>query len=135
MESTGSNVNLRRALGRAMASPSSSSEAIAFDEAGVGSAPSSPGVYFLSRAHRVIFIGVAGHGTSIRRELLLHLRGERGPCTQTATEFEYDRSPNPRALYRFYLEKYSLRSGGPLPECNEKDPQTFRPRPAEWTSG
>lgn len=121
-------MNLRRVLGRALASPSSSSEAIAFDEAKVRSAPNSPGVYFLSRAHRVIFVGVAVHGTTIRRELLQHLRGERGACTQTASEFEYDCSPNPRALYWFYLEKYGMRTGGLLPECNERDPRTFGPQ-------
>jgi hypothetical protein len=105
-----------------VASSSKSTEAIAFNRANVESAPVSPGVYFLSRKHRVIFIGVAQGGTTIREELLRHLRGERGACTRAASEFEYDSSPNPRALYYFYLENYSVRTGGLLPECNDNQP-------------
>ena len=96
-----------------------SREAIAFDEANVEKAPASPGVYFLSRRHRVIFIGVATDGTTIREQLLRHLRGGRGPCTRAASEFEYDCSPNPRVLYWFYVDKYGQRTGGPPPEGNE----------------
>lgn len=96
-----------------------SREAIAFDEANVEKAPASPGVYFLSRRHRVIFIGVATDGTTIREQLLRHLRGGRGPCTRAASEFEYDCSPNPRVLYWFYVNKYGQRTGGLQPECNE----------------
>lgn len=101
-----------------MTSSTQSTEAIAFTETNVERAPVSRGVYFLSRANRVIFIGVASDGTSIREELLRHLRGERGPCTRAASEFEYDSSPNPRALYYFYLESYLGRTGGLPPECN-----------------
>jgi len=101
-----------------MASSRRSSEPIPFSEANVAAAPASPGVYFLSRGYRVIFIGMAIDGTTIREQLLRHLRGEAGPCTRAASEFEYDSSPNPRALYHFYLDNYGWRTGGLLPECN-----------------
>lgn len=109
---------LRLEVSAGASSRTSSAEAIAFTEANVERAPDCPGVFFLSRGHRVIFIGVAADGTTIREQLLRHLRGARGPCTRAASEFEYDSSPNPRALCQFYLESYSERTGGLLPECN-----------------
>jgi hypothetical protein len=104
-----------------MTSSTRSKAPIPFREPDIAAAPATPGVYFLSRGYRVIFIGVATDGTTIREQLLRHLRGEAGPCTRAASEFEYDSSPNPRALYEYYLENYGSRTRGLLPECNERD--------------
>jgi hypothetical protein len=43
---------------------------------------------------------------SIREHLRQHLRGLGGPCTRAATEFDYETSSDPVALYRHYVAVY-----------------------------
>ena len=82
-------------------------------------APAAPGVYLLYRGHRLIYIGIAAAGTTIRERLEHHLRGGGGACTRSATEFDYEASADPVQLYRHYLGVYLGTSAGLLPECNE----------------
>jgi hypothetical protein len=108
-------------------------QAMPFSAERVSSAPHSPGVYFLSRRHRLIFIGLAPPGTTVRAALLAHLWGEACACTREATEFEYDCSPNSAALHRYYMDSYRLRTGGLVPQCNTEEGVEDR-RPARGGS-
>ena len=74
--------------------------------------PTEPGVYLLYRDGRLIYIGVAVNGASIRQELARHLGGARGDCTREATAFAYELTPDPRARYRRYLSMHRERHGG-----------------------
>lgn len=94
------------------------SEHVPFEGARVAEAPAAPGVYLLYRLHRLIYVGRAATGTTIRACLEEHLRGEHGACTQAATEFDYETSPYADWLYRHYLAVYLAATGGLLPDCN-----------------
>jgi hypothetical protein len=83
--------------------------------------PASTGIYLLYRHHRLIYIGLAAAGGSIREHLRHHLRGAGGSCTRAATEFDYETSDDPVALYAHYVAVYLDTTGGLLPECNEQD--------------
>jgi len=85
----------------------------------VDEAPASPGVFLLYRRGRLVYIGLAGPGGSIRERLHEHLRGQAGSCTRSATEFDFEASPYPVSLYRQYFAVYLGTSAGRLPECNE----------------
>ena len=85
----------------------------------VDEAPASPGVFLLYRSGRLIYIGLAGPGGSIRERLRHHLRGEAGACTRAATEFDYEAATDPLSLYRHYLAVYLGTSAGRLPDCNQ----------------
>jgi hypothetical protein len=94
-------------------------EQIPFDSRNVAEAPALPGVYLLYRHHRLIYIGLAAAGASIRERLQHHRRGHGGPCTQSATEFDYEASTDPVPLYRHYVAVYLDATGGLMPDCNE----------------
>lgn len=94
-------------------------EHIPFHAASVAEAPEAPGVYLLYRGHRLIYIGLAAAGAGMRQCLRRHLRGDGGPCTRGATEFDYEISDDPVELYRHYLAVYVDATGGLLPDCNE----------------
>lgn len=94
------------------------SEHVPFDARRIAETPAAPGVYLLYRGHRLIYIGHAPTGTTIRARLERHLRGEAGACTQAATEFDYETSAYPDWLYRHYLAVYLDATGGLLPDCN-----------------
>jgi hypothetical protein len=96
-------------------------EHLPFDARGVAEAPASPGVYLLYRGHRLIYIGLAAAGATIRQSLQRHLNGEGGPCTHAATEFDYETSGDAPLLYRHYLAVYLGATGGLLPDCNSLD--------------
>ena len=96
------------------------SEHIPFDARAVAEAPASPGVYILYRGDRVIYIGRAAAGATIRQCLEQHLREAGSRCTRAATEFDYEASRNPVPLYRHYLAVYFGAAGGVLPYCNER---------------
>jgi hypothetical protein len=93
-------------------------EHVPFGERNVSEAPASPGVYLLYRGHRLIYIGLAAGRATIQERLRHHLR-EGGPCTRSATEFDYETSADPLSLYRHYLAVYLHATGGLLPDCNE----------------
>jgi len=99
--------------------PKSSVAHLPFISRHVGEAPAQPGVYLLYRGHRLIYIGLAAAGATIRERLRDHLRGADGTCTRSATEFEYEASEDPIVLYRHYVAVYLGTTAGVLPECNE----------------
>lgn len=84
-----------------------------------------PGVYLLYYGHRLIYIGLAAPACTIRECLGEHLRGERGACTASATEFDYESSVSAPRLYRHYMAIYMGTTGGLMPECNDRQ-ETYR---------
>jgi len=92
-----------------------------FTDAAVEISPAAPGVYFLYRSGRLIYIGVAVNGSGIRQELMSHRRGAYGGCTRDASAFFYELASDPLAPYRRYLKAYKERYGGRLPQCNERE--------------
>jgi hypothetical protein len=92
-----------------------------FTDAAVEISPAAPGVYFLSRSGRLIYIGVAISGSGIRQELASHRRGAYGGCTREASAFFYELASEPLSLYRRYLNAHKERYGNRLPQCNERE--------------
>ncbi len=88
----------------------------------LAAAPAASGVYFLYRNERLIYIGVAVHGTGIRQELDNHLRGSYGTATQAATAFRYELTRDPVVAKHQYLKVHKARFGGRLPLCNAPEP-------------
>jgi hypothetical protein len=84
----------------------------------VALAPAGTGVYFLYRRGRVIYIGVAVHGATLRQELERHLEGLYGPGTQAASSFDYELTRDPVVAKHEYLRVHKARHGGRLPACN-----------------
>jgi hypothetical protein len=85
-------------------------------------APAGTGVYFLYRGERLIYIGVAVHGTGIRDELESHLRGSYGAATQGASAFGYELTRDPVVAKHEYLRMHKRAFGGRLPACNTAEP-------------
>ncbi len=81
-------------------------------------APAATGVYFLYRGERLVYIGVAVHGTGIRHELHNHLRGSYGPPTQNVTAYGYELTRDPIVVKHEYLEMHKASFGGRLPAYN-----------------
>lgn len=81
-------------------------------------APAATGVYFLYRNERLIYIGVAVHGTGIRQELHNHLRGSYGAATQAASAYRYELTRDPVVAKHEYLEMHKASFGGRLRACN-----------------
>lgn len=96
--------------------------AIPFTVEHVAAAPATSGVYFLYRNARVIYIGVAVHGTGIRQELHNHLRGSYGAATQGASAFRYELTRDPVVAKHEYLRLHKAAYGGRLPACNAAEP-------------
>lgn len=92
-----------------------------FEPRELAGAPDAAGVYLLYRGHRLIYIGIARAGRTIRACLEEHHRGRRGRCTAAATEFDYEASENPLWLYRHYLAVYLEATRGLLPDCNRPE--------------
>jgi hypothetical protein len=96
-------------------------EHVPFHARDVERAPASAGVYLLYRGYRLIYIGLAAGDATIRERLRHHLRGAGGPCTRSATEFDYEAAADAVQLYRHYLAVYLEATGGVLPDCNAQD--------------
>jgi hypothetical protein len=77
-----------------------------FDAHNVSEAPATSGVYFLYTGQRLVYIGVAANGATIRERLQHHLRGEDGTCREPATEFSYEPARDPLPLYWTYVNVY-----------------------------
>ena len=79
------------------------------------------GVYVLWRGETILFIGSAADDTrgSIKADLIAHLKGERGLCTQEATHYGWELSQQPKQreleLLKEYLERHRS-----YPRCNQK---------------
>ncbi len=95
--------------------------AMPFTSQWLAAAPTASGVYFLYRNERLVYIGVAVHGSGIRQELDHHLRGSYGPATRGASEFRYELTRNPVVAKHQYLQEHKARFGGRLPACNTPD--------------
>jgi hypothetical protein len=89
-----------------------------FGEAFVAVAPETSGVYFLYRDGRLIYIGIAVHGTGIRQELEKHLNGAYGACTAAATTFDFEQTRDPVVASREYLLAHAAQHRGRLPLYN-----------------
>jgi hypothetical protein len=87
----------------------------------VALAPAATGVYFLYRRGRVIYIGVAVYGSTIRQELERHLHGIYGTATKAATSFDYELTRDAIVASREYLRMHQAGHGGRLPACNAPD--------------
>src|SRR5687767_10123882 len=93
-------------------------EPVAFTGSSVSSAPTSSGVYFLYRDARLIYIGIAVHGTGIRQELEKHLGGGYGDRTRAATAFRFEQTRDPVVASREYLLAYMAQHRGRPPLGN-----------------
>lgn len=91
-----------------------------FTDAAIDLSPAAPGVYLLYQNGRLLYIGLAVNGSSIREELASHRRGAHGDCTRDATAFTYELARDPRALHRRYLASHRERYDGRLPPGNER---------------
>jgi hypothetical protein len=91
------------------------------DEASVAGAPAAPGVYFLYRRERLLYVGIAVHGTGIRQELEKHIKGEYGARTRAATAFEYEETRDPVLASREHLLAHMAQNRGRLPPCNRAE--------------
>jgi hypothetical protein len=87
-----------------------------FNEAFLAVAPETSGVYFLYRDGRLIYIGIAVHGTGIRQELEKHLNG--ASCTAAATTFDFEQTRDPVVASREYLLAHAAQHRGRLPLYN-----------------
>jgi len=92
-----------------------------FADAAIELSPAAPGVYLLYQNGRLLYIGLAVNGSSIREELASHQRGAYGERTRDATAFLYELGQDPRALHRRYLAAHRMRYGGRLPAGNERE--------------
>lgn len=90
-----------------------------FTDAAIDLSPAAPGVYLLYQNGRLLYIGLAVNGSSIREELASHQRGAHGERTRDATAFVYELARDPRALHRRYLSAHRARHGGRLPPGND----------------
>lgn len=104
---------------------STSVSAKPFQEDHIALAPQATGVYFLYRHGRVIYIGVAVHGSGIRQELERHLQGAYGSATQAATSFDYELTRDPVVASGEYLRLHEARHGGRLPTCNAAEAEPY----------
>lgn len=84
----------------------------------VAAAPAAPGVYFLYRNERVIYIGIAVQGSGIRQELERHLQALYGRGSQLATSFGYELTRDPVVVSGQYLQAHRAQHGGRLPSFN-----------------
>jgi hypothetical protein len=92
-----------------------------FNETFIALAPETSGVYFLYHHDRVIYIGIAVHGTGIRQELEKHLNGVYGSRTCGATAFDFEETRDPVVARREYLVAHMAQHRGRLPRCNERE--------------
>jgi hypothetical protein len=96
-----------------------------FNEAFIEAAPQASGVYFLYRHDRVIYIGIAVHGTGIREELRKHREGIYGVRTRAATAFDYEETRHPVVASREYLLAHMAQHRGRLPVGNRSVDAAF----------
>jgi excinuclease UvrABC nuclease subunit len=77
-----------------------------FEMKSVTDAPRTPGAYRLYRHAKVIYVGMAAEGATLRSELRRHLRGDFGPQTQSATGFDYCKADSQASAYDIYLKLF-----------------------------
>lgn len=69
--------------------------------------PPSPGVYRLYCGERIVHVGMAAGGATLRSEILAHARGEYGPATQSADHVDWEVSPDAALAYRRFLSVFA----------------------------
>ena len=84
----------------------------------VAQVPHRPGAYLLYRSHRVVYIGCAEAGESLRAALHEHWRSDFGAVHGLVT-FRYLCCENAVALWRSVLRAYCREHGERVPELNE----------------
>jgi hypothetical protein len=105
---------LRAYLGRGLEAPP-------FNQSAIARAPETSGVYFLYRQERVLYIGIAVHGTGIRQELEKHLNGVYGAHTRAATSFDFEETRDPVVARREYLLAHMAEHRGRVPSGNRPE--------------
>ena len=97
-----------------------STDKYAFNEDNVNKSPDVQGIYQLYDGDTLIYIGRAdGKTVTIRSRLQAHLRGDEGPCTQSATTYSRYEHSNPKAEEIRLLDAFKARWGR-LPRCNSR---------------
>jgi hypothetical protein len=69
--------------------------------------PPSPGVYRLYCGKRILHVGMAAGGATLRSELLAHARGEYGAATQSADRVDWEVAPDAAFAYRRFLSVFA----------------------------
>lgn len=91
-----------------------------FVEELVDGAPDKGGVYLLYEYGELIYIGRAvGLFVTIRSRLQSHLRGDEGPCTQSATHYSWHICADGAQVEAELLAAYK-NTHGRLPRCNSR---------------
>jgi hypothetical protein len=83
-----------------------------FEMKAVNEAPRLPGAYRLYRHAKILYVGLAAEGATLRSELRRHLRGDFGPQTQHATAFDYCVAGSQASAHDLYLSLF-ISSGLP----------------------
>jgi len=69
--------------------------------------PRTAGVYRLYRGTRIVHVGMAAGGATLRSEILAHARGERGAATQSAETVDWEVAPDAAFAYRRFLSVFA----------------------------
>jgi hypothetical protein len=69
--------------------------------------PLSPGVYRLYLRERMIHVGMAVGGATLRSEILAHARGDYGPATQAADRADWEVAPDAAFAQHRFLSVYA----------------------------
>jgi hypothetical protein len=94
---------------------------IEFNKFDIGSAPTTKGVYCLRHRGEMTYYGKAEGPGGIRGQLLEHIDGRLGDCTQWSNGYCYLECEDPKKVYDRILARYIEDHGKP-PRCNEGDP-------------
>ena len=95
------------------------SQWIEFTKFGIGSAPTTIGVYCLTKGGEITYYGKAEGQGGIHGRLLDHLSGDAGVCTQSARQYCYRECADPSQVAHGLIESYVEEHGKP-PKCNDK---------------
>lgn len=93
------------------------SEWIEFTEFGIGSAPTTFGVYCLADAAETTYIAAAAGQDGIKGRLLDHLAGKEGECTRSARRYRFRVCSDPLEVEYTELTAF-FDEHGRNPKCN-----------------
>jgi hypothetical protein len=92
-----------------------------FSQDNVDKSPESMGVYQLYDGDTIIYIGRApGQGSTIRKRLQAHKRGDEGSGTKNATHYKRELCNDPITRQKKEQTEY-LNTHAGLPRCNESE--------------
>lgn len=69
--------------------------------------PLSPGVYRLYRGKRIVHVGLAAGGATLRSEIVAHARGEYGAATQAADRVDWEVVPDALFAHRRFQSVFA----------------------------